>query len=157
MVKDENVKVEVKQVISNLKNIGVTKQDLLELKKLDPEELVNLQSAAQKNKIKLDADGKPVLDANGNPVKASDEDVKNRENEAKDQKSRERAEREQARKLNQLDDEARKTLQHEAMADLSTEELELLSSIDADLRNKLLKLDPKYLDLISADLEKTQR
>lgn len=111
---------------------------MLELKKLNAEELVNLQAAAQKNKSKLDANGKPV--------EYQDEiDKKNKDKDIETLKSieKEDLEREQARKLNQLDDEGKKTLQREAMANLSTEELELLSSIDAEMRNKLLKLDPK--------------
>jgi len=115
--------------------MGVTKQDLQELEKLNPEELANLQSAASKNKLKLDANGKPI--------NLIENDSSNKEQKSKEEKEKIRLEDVEARKLNQLDDEAKKTLQREAMAKLSTKELELLKNIDPDLRNKLLRLDPK--------------
>lgn len=46
-------------------------------------------------------------------------------------------------KINELNDEGRKTLQREAMAKLSTEEIELLTSIEPNLRAKILKLKHK--------------
>lgn len=128
LIKDEKLPSETKEIITQLKDQSVTKLDLLELEKLTPDELANLQSAAQKNRNKLDTE--------------SDPDAR-KSQEKFDLNHLQKIEEIQAMKINQLDDEGRKTLQREAMAKLSTEELELLTSIDPNLRAKILKLEPK--------------
>eukprot|EP00801_Mesodinium_rubrum_P006679 Mrub_06687.p1 GENE.Mrub_06687~~Mrub_06687.p1 ORF type:complete len:184 (+),score=32.09 Mrub_06687:94-645(+) len=79
--------------------------------------------------------------ADRSPFKASNQNLKKKLKQNLGPEKRREDGGEQARKLNQLGKDERKTLLHEAMADLSTEELELLSRIDADLKNILLKLD----------------
>lgn len=126
---DLHISSEHKELLLALKEQGITRLDLMELSKLSPEDLAELMSALAK--ISKD-----------NANRSNSEAAKNRRDAAKE-RERQRLEREQARKLNQMDEDTRKTLNREAMSMLSTDELELLNGIDAELRNKLMRLHPK--------------
>lgn len=109
----------VKEAIIMAIDLGITKQDLLDLEKLNPNDITNIESAVEK---------------------INDQDKKLHD---KEEKIKETKENDKLKKLDQVDDESREILNKEALSRLPKEELALMMSLNPEFKNGLLKIDPK--------------
>jgi len=120
----------LREAILLARDIGITKQELIRLKSMSPEDITNLESAIGK-----------LNEFEKSEVEHTKEDEETKK-EAK------------IKMLDQIDDESLEILEKEALSRLSKEDLQLMLQLDKSLLDKLKKIEINILEIISNNWDK---